>query len=192
VVAYSGTKHIDGQGRCLGGAIMSTADFKEEKLKPFLRHTGPSLSPFNAWILLKGLETLHLRVEKQGAAALDIADWLCAQKSVKTVLYPHLDSHPQVALCRQQMSGGGTIVTFEIDGSRDRAFEILRKLEIIDISNNLGDSKSLITHPASTTHYNLGEEGRAKVGITDAMLRLSVGLEDIDDLKEDLAAAFSK
>ncbi len=190
VVAYSGTKHIDGQGRCLGGAIMSTEEFKEEKLKPFLRHTGPSLSPFNAWILLKGLETLQLRVEKQGAAALEIAQWLSDQSAVKTVLYPHMESHPQVELCRSQMSGGGTMVTFEIDGARDRVFDIMRRLEIIDISNNLGDSKSLVTHPASTTHYNLGEEGREKVGITDAMLRLSVGLEDIEDLKDDLEAAF--
>ncbi|MGI9371879.1 MAG: O-succinylhomoserine sulfhydrylase [Hyphomicrobiales bacterium] len=191
VVAYSGTKHIDGQGRCLGGAILSTEEFKEEQLKPFLRHTGPSLSPFNAWIMLKGLETLRLRVDHQSAAAKDIAEWMSEQSVVKTVLYPELESHPQVNLCQKQMSAGGTMVTFEVDGERDVAFDILRRLQVIDISNNLGDSKSLITHPASTTHRNLGEEGRAAVGITESMLRLSVGLEDIDDLKEDLAQALS-
>ncbi len=191
VVAYSGTKHIDGQGRCLGGAILSTEEFKEEQLKPFLRHTGPSLSPFNAWIMLKGLETLRLRVDHQSAAAKNIAEWMSEQGAVKTVLYPELESHPQVDICRKQMSAGGTMVTFEVDGGREVAFDILRRLQVIDISNNLGDSKSLITHPASTTHRNLGEEGRAAVGITESMLRLSVGLEDIDDLKEDLAQAFS-
>ena len=191
VVAYSGTKHIDGQGRCLGGAILSTEEFKEEQLKPFLRHTGPSLSPFNAWIMLKGLETLRLRVDHQSAAAKNIAEWMSEQRAVKTVLYPELESHPQVDICRKQMSAGGTMVTFEVDGGREVAFDILRRLQVIDISNNLGDSKSLITHPASTTHRNLGEEGRAAVGITESMLRLSVGLEDIDDLKEDLAQAFS-
>ena len=191
VVAYSGTKHIDGQGRCLGGAILSTEEFKEEKLKPFLRHTGPSLSPFNAWILLKGMETLKLRVSHQGAAAKEIAEWMLGQEAVKAVLYPDLDSHPQVELCRKQMSGGGTMVTFEVDGGRDVAFDILRRLKIVDISNNLGDSKSLITHPASTTHRNLGEEGRAAVGITESMLRLSVGLEDVEDLKDDLQSALN-
>ncbi len=191
VVVYSGTKHIDGQGRCLGGAIVSTAEFKEEALKPFLRHTGPSLSPFNAWILLKGLETLKLRVSHQSSSALSIAEKLGAFAGVTRVLYPHLDSHPQADLCRQQMKAGGTVVTFELDGGRQRCFDVMRRLGIVDISNNLGDTKSLITHPASTTHRNLGEEGRAEVGITEGMLRLSAGLEDVDDLIGDLEQAIS-
>lgn len=191
VVVYSGTKHIDGQGRCLGGAILSDNEFKEEKLKPFLRHVGPSISPFNAWVLLKGMETLKLRVDAQCTAALAIAEALQELPGVDSVLYPHLDTHPQVALCRQQMSGGGTLVTFNVDGGRERAFDILRRLRIIDISNNLGDSKSLITHPASTTHRAIGEEAREKVGIGEGMLRLSVGLEDTSDLVADLTQAIT-
>lgn len=186
IVVYSGTKHIDGQGRVLGGAILSTKQFKDEQLKPLLRHTGPSLSPFNAWVLLKGLETLKLRVMHQSAAARTVAERLCAMPGVKRVLYPHLDSHPQVALCRKQMAAGGTMVTFEVEGGKARAFRLLKKLQIIDISNNLGDAKSLMTHPASTTHRNIGPEARAMMGITDGMLRLSVGLEDIDDIAADL------
>ncbi len=189
VIVYSGTKHMDGQGRVLGGAIVSTKQFKEELLKPFLRHTGPSLSPFNAWVLLKGLETLKLRVLHQCEAALDIAAWLERQPGVERVLYPFLDSHPQAALARRQMKAGGTMVTFVVKGGKAAAFDALRKLSIIDISNNLGDAKSLITHPASTTHRNIGAEARAAMGITDGMLRLSVGLEGVDDLKRDLAAA---
>jgi O-succinylhomoserine sulfhydrylase len=186
VIVYSGTKHMDGQGRVLGGAIMSTRKFKEEQLKPFLRHTGPSISPFNAWILLKGLETLKLRVEAQSHAAQKIAEALSGFDGVTRVLYPHLDSHPAVALSRKQMKLGGTMVTFEVGGGKKKAFDVLRHLGIIDISNNLGDAKSLMTHPASTTHRNIGAEARAMMGITDGMLRLSVGLEDVEDLIADL------
>lgn len=192
VIVYSGTKHMDGQGRVLGGAIMSTRKFKEELLKPFLRHTGPSISPFNAWVLLKGLETLKLRVEAQSHAAHRIAEVLSATKGVRRVIYPYLDSHPQAKLSRAQMTLGGTMVTFEVDGGKARAFDVLRHLGIIDISNNLGDAKSLITHPASTTHRNIGAEARASMGITDGMLRLSVGLEDIGDLTGDLKQAIAK
>ncbi|MFM8745909.1 MAG: O-succinylhomoserine sulfhydrylase [Aestuariivirga sp.] len=193
VIVYSGTKHIDGQGRVLGGAIMSTRAFKNELLKPFLRHTGPSISPFNAWVLLKGLETLKLRVEAQSHAAQQVAEALQGMKGVTRVLYPHLDSHPQAALCRKQMKLGGTMVTFEVEveGGKKKAFDLLRNLAIIDISNNLGDAKSLMTHPASTTHRNLGPEARAAMGITDGMLRLSVGLEDTADLIADLKQAMA-
>lgn len=189
VVVYSGTKHIDGQGRVLGGAILSTKRFKEELLKPFLRHTGPSLSPFNAWVLLKGLETLKLRVVQQSAAALYIAEALQRMHGVKRVLYPHLPNHPQADLCRRQMKTGGTLVTFEVEGGKQQAFKMLRALEIIDISNNLGDVKSLMTHPASTTHRNIGPEAREMMGITDGMLRLSIGLEEVEDLLSDLSQA---
>lgn len=191
VIVYSGTKHMDGQGRVLGGAIMSTKTFKEELLKPFLRHTGPSISPFNAWVLLKGLETLKLRVEAQSHSALKVAQALEAMPGVARVLYPHLDSHPQAALCRKQMKLGGTMVTFEVEGGKKKAFDLLRHLGIIDISNNLGDAKSLMTHPASTTHRNIGAEARAMMGITDGMVRLSVGLEDTDDLIGDLKQAMA-
>jgi O-succinylhomoserine sulfhydrylase len=192
VIVYSGTKHMDGQGRVLGGAIVSTKKFKEEMLKPFLRHTGPSISPFNAWVLLKGLETLKLRVEAQSKAALAIADMLSATKGVSRVIYPHLKSHPQVKLSKKQMSLGGTMVTFEVAGGKKAAFNVLRHLGIVDISNNLGDAKSLMTHPASTTHRNIGAEARAMMGITDGMLRLSVGLESIDDLVGDLKQALAR
>ena len=191
VVVYSGTKHMDGQGRVLGGAIMSTRKFKEEMLKPFLRHTGPSISPFNAWVLLKGLETMKLRVEAQSRSAQVIAEALAAMPGVTRVLYPHLDSHPQVALSRKQMTLGGTMVTFEVAGGKQKAFNALRHLGIIDISNNLGDAKSLITHPATTTHRNIGPEARAMMGITDGMCRLSVGLEDVEDLMDDLKQALA-
>ncbi len=191
VVIYSGTKHMDGQGRCLGGAIMSSNAFKEELLKPLLRHIGPAISPFNAWVLLKGVETLGLRVRAQSAAARTVAEALLALPGVTRVLYPHLDSHPQVDLCRSQMSAGGTLVTFDIDGGREQAFDILRRLQLVDISNNLGDAKSLITHPASTTHRAIGEEARARVGIGESMLRLSVGLEEPGDLIADLTQAIT-
>jgi O-succinylhomoserine sulfhydrylase len=189
VVVYSGTKHMDGQGRVLGGAIVSTKQFKDELLKPLLRHTGPSLSPFNAWVLLKGLETLKLRVFAQSRAAEQIATALQSMNGVMRVIYPHLASHPQTNLCRKQMKTGGTMVTFEVEGGKERAFRVLKSLEIIDISNNLGDVKSLMTHPASTTHRNIGAEARAMMGISDGMLRLSVGLEDVDDLLTDLSQA---
>jgi O-succinylhomoserine sulfhydrylase len=191
VIVYSGTKHMDGQGRVLGGAIVSTRKFKEEQLKPFLRHTGPSLSPFNAWVLLKGMETLKLRVEAQSHAAHAVAEHLSATKGVARVLYPHLASHPQFALAKKQMSLGGTMVTFEVEGGKKKAFDVLRRLRLVDISNNLGDAKSLMTHPASTTHRNIGEEARAMMGITDGMVRLSVGLEDVKDILEDVKQAIS-
>ncbi len=191
IVIYSGTKHIDGQGRCLGGAVLSTKEFKEDELKPFLRHTGPALSPFNAWVLLKGMETLKLRVTQQSGAALQVAEALQETAGVSRVLYPWLDSHLQAELCRAQMTGGGTVVTFDVEGGRQRAFDLMRRLSIIDISNNLGDSKSLITHPASTTHRNIGEEERARVGIGEGMLRVSVGLEEPEDLITDLSQAIT-
>ena len=189
VIVYSGTKHMDGQGRVLGGAIMSTKAFKDDQLKPFLRHTGPSISPFNAWVLLKGLETMKLRVEAQSLAAQRVAEALSAMPGVARVVYPFLSSHPQAALAKKQMRLGGTMVTFEVEGGKKKAFDVLRHLGIIDISNNLGDAKSLMTHPASTTHRNIGAEARAMMGITDGMLRLSVGLEDCDDLIADLKQA---
>jgi O-succinylhomoserine sulfhydrylase len=189
VIVYSGTKHMDGQGRVLGGAIVSTKQFKEEKLKPFLRHTGPSLSPFNAWVLLKGLETLKLRVEAQSQSALSVAQHLSAMKGVSRVLYPTLDRHPGSDIAKRQMKSGGTMVTFEVEGGKKKAFDVLRNLRLVDISNNLGDAKSLMTHPASTTHRNIGPEARAMMGITDGMLRLSVGLEDVKDILDDVKAA---
>jgi O-succinylhomoserine sulfhydrylase len=191
IIVYSGTKHIDGQGRVLGGAIMSTKSFKDDLLKPFLRHTGPSLSPFNAWVLLKGLETLKLRVLAQCEAALNIAGALQAMPGIERVIYPFLDGQPQGPLARKQMRAGGTMVTFEVAGGKARAFEVLRRLQIIDISNNLGDSKSLMTHPASTTHRNIGAEARAAMGVSDEMIRLSVGLEEPDDLIADLKQALT-
>jgi O-succinylhomoserine sulfhydrylase len=191
VVVYSGTKHMDGQGRVLGGAIVSTKTFKDEQLKPFLRHTGPSISPFNAWVLLKGLETMKLRVEAQSRAAEAVAVALSGMSGIARVIYPHLDSHPQAALARKQMKMGGTMVTFEVAGGKAKAFDLLRNLGIVDISNNLGDAKSLMTHPASTTHRNIGAEARAMMGITDGMVRLSVGLEDTDDLINDLRQALA-
>lgn len=189
IVVYSTTKHIDGQGRTMGGAILGTAEYIEERLKPFMRHTGPTLSPFNAWVLVKSLETLALRVRHQGASALELAGFLETLDGVTQVRYPGLPSHPQAALAKEQMSGGGTVVTFEVEGGKDGAFAVLNGTRIIDISNNLGDSKSLITHPATTTHRRIGPEARARVGITDGVVRVSVGLEDVEDLKADLSAA---
>lgn len=189
IVVYSATKHIDGQGRCLGGAILSGEAFKEDELKPFMRHTGPSLAPFNAWVLLKGLETLKLRVRAQCASAVEIAHFLEQHPAIRRVLHPGLRSHPQHELAARQMKAGGTIVSFFVDGGREEAFDLLRRLRTIDISNNLGDAKSLITHPASTTHRNIGEEARLAMGITQGMLRLSVGLEDAEDLIRDLDQA---
>jgi O-succinylhomoserine sulfhydrylase len=189
IVFYSNTKHTDGQGRVFGGTILCSKKFKEELLKPFLRHTGPTLSPFNAWVLLKGLETLKLRVEAQSRAAAAVAEALASTKGVERVYYPHHDTHAQAKLARSQMKLGGTMVSFDVAGGKAKAFDVLRKLGIIDISNNLGDAKSLITHPATTTHRNIGPEARAMMGITDGNLRLSVGLEDVDDLVGDLRQA---
>ncbi|WP_022919757.1 O-succinylhomoserine sulfhydrylase [Ruania albidiflava] len=195
VVVYSATKHIDGQGRVLGGAILGTRDYIEGPVKQMVRATGPTLSPFNAWVLLKGLETLSLRVRAQSAAALDLARWLEEQPQVRGVRYPFLDSHPQVALAREQMSGGGTVVTLDLalDGDpgsvKDRTFAFLDALHLVDVSNNLGDLKSLATHPATTTHSKIAREDRLAVGITDSTVRLSVGLEDPADLRADLTQA---
>ena len=192
IVFYSNTKHTDGQGRVFGGTILSSLKFKEEQLKPFLRHTGPTLSPFNAWVLLKGMETMKLRVEAQSVSAARVADALSSINSVERVYYPHHDSHPQVKLARKQMKMGGTMVSFDVGGGKERAFNVLRHLGIIDISNNLGDAKSLITHPATTTHKNIGPEARKLMGITDGTLRLSVGLEDTGDLIADVKQAIGK
>ena len=192
VVVYSGTKHIDGQGRVLGGAILGSKEYIDEPVQKLMRHTGPALSPFNAWTLLKGLETLALRVQHQNSSAHRIAEFLEAHPSVSWVKYPFLESHPQYDLAKRQMTGGGTVVTFELEGaSKARAFEVLDKLQIIDISNNLGDSKSLITHPATTTHRAMGPEGRAAIGLGDGVVRVSVGLEGTEDLIADLDRALS-
>jgi O-succinylhomoserine sulfhydrylase len=187
VVVYSATKHIDGQGRCLGGIILASQALIEESVHNFLRQTGPAMSPFNAWIMLKGLETLPLRVAQQTANATKIADFLAAQPGVSRVIYPFRADHPQAALARRQMTGGGTLVSFDVAGGKAAAFRLANALEVVTISNNLGDAKSLITHPATTTHQRLAPEARAAMGIGEGMLRLSVGLEDADDLIEDLA-----
>ena len=186
IVIYSTTKHVDGQGRTLGGVVLGSHEFIYDSLQPLMRHTGPSMSPFNAWVLTKSLETLRLRVDHQTRSAFTIADRLAGHSSVIDVRYAFLESHPQYELARRQMSGAGTVVTFEINGEKDDAFSVLNKLELIDISNNLGDTKSMATHPATTTHRRLGPDGRKAQGITDGVIRLSVGLEDIDDLIEDL------
>jgi len=189
VVVYSATKHIDGQGRCLGGVVLGSEDFVENTLKPFLRHTGPALSPFNAWVMLKGLETLDLRVERHCASAAIIAEFLDSHNRISRVIYPFMDSHPGSALAKQQMSAGGGIVTFDVDGEKAGAFRFLNGLKIVDISNNLGDSKSLITHPATTTHQRISEEERLALGIQATTVRLSVGLEDVEDLMGDIRDA---
>ena len=191
VVVYSATKHIDGQGRVLGGAVLGRARWIEEVLQPFVRNTGPSLSPFNAWVLLKGLETLVPRVEASQRSAARIADAMAGRPEFRRVLYPWRDDHPQQALARAQMSGGGTMVTLELAGGKPAAFAFMNALSLVAISNNLGDSKSLATHPATTTHSKLPAEERARLGITDGAIRLSVGLEDADDLIEDLDRALA-
>jgi O-succinylhomoserine sulfhydrylase len=189
VVVYSCTKHMDGQGRVLGGAVLGRAKWVEEVLQPFIRNTGPSISPFNAWVILKGLETLALRVPAMCRSAAAIADFLAGRPEVSRVLYPFRPDHPQHALARRLMADGGTLVTFDLAGGKEAAFRFCDALRLIDISNNLGDAKSLVTHPATTTHMRIGAEERARLGITDGTIRLSVGLEDTDDLIEDLAAA---
>ena len=195
VVIYSGTKHIDGQGRVLGGAILGSKDYIDGPVQTLMRHTGPALSPFNAWVLLKGLETMGVRVNYSNASAQRIAEYLEGHPGVRWVRYPFLSSHPQYDLAKRQMSGGGTVVTFELDApegkGKQRAFEVLDKLSIIDISNNLGDSKTLITHPATTTHRAMGPEGRAAIGLGDGVVRISVGLEGTEDLIADLDRALS-
>ncbi|HLY55195.1 MAG TPA: O-succinylhomoserine sulfhydrylase [Stellaceae bacterium] len=188
VVIYSATKHIDGHGRCLGGAILAKAEWLQKEFQPFLRHTGPALSPFNAWVLVKGLETLALRVGKASENALGVARALEAHGAVRRVLYPFLESFPQHALARRQMRTGGTLVSFDV-GSKATAFAFLNALELVDISNNLGDNKSLATHPATTTHRTLSGPDREAAGITDGLVRLSIGLESLRDLERDLGRA---
>jgi O-succinylhomoserine sulfhydrylase len=192
VVVYSATKHIDGQGRCLGGVILSDKKWIDENLHDYFRHTGPSLSPFNAWALLKGLETLPLRVRQQTESAGKIADFLADHPKIGRVIYPGRADHPQADVIRRQMSGGSTLICFELKGAKKAAFAFQNGLEIMRISNNLGDAKSLITHPATTTHKNLSDEARAELGIGPGTLRMSVGLEDLDDLIADIDTALSK
>ncbi|MGI9353294.1 MAG: O-succinylhomoserine sulfhydrylase [Rhizobiaceae bacterium] len=189
VVVYSATKHIDGQGRCLGGIILGSEEWVNETLYDYFRHTGPSLSPFNAWNLLKGLETLPIRVERQTRSAEKIANHLAVNPMVNRVIYPGREDHPQAELAKRQMQGGSTLLAFEIEGGKMRAFGFLNRLSLILISNNLGDAKSLITHPSTTTHRNLAEEEREEVGITDGTVRLSVGLEHAEDLIADIDQA---
>ncbi len=191
LVVYSATKHIDGQGRCLGGAILCDRALRTDVLQPYLKHTGPALSPFNAWILLKGLETLALRVEEHSRNALALAQFLEAHRGVERVFHPGLPSHPQHELARRQMTAGGGLLAFRTGGGRQRAFAVLNRLRLIAISNNLGDTKSLITHPATTTHERFSADARASLGITEDLLRLSVGLEDPADLIADLDQALA-
>ena len=190
-VVYSATKHIDGQGRCLGGLICCERSFRKTVLHPYLRNTGPGMSPFNAWVLLKGLETLPLRMQAMGDAAARLARWLESHAAVEAVLYPGLESFPQHELARRQMKGGGSLVAFRVGGDRATAFAVLNRLRLIKISNNLGDAKSLMTHPASTTHSRIAPAERLSVGITEDLLRLSVGLEDVEDLMGDLDQALT-
>ncbi|MDO8607799.1 MAG: O-succinylhomoserine sulfhydrylase [Phaeospirillum sp.] len=192
VVVYSATKHIDGQGRCLGGAVLADHAFCQDVLGPYLRNTGPALSPFNAWLLLKGLETLDLRVERHCANALKVARFLESRPEVARVLYPGLESHPQHALAARQMSGWGSILAMELKGGKAAAYAMLDALELIDISNNLGDAKSLITHPWTTTHQRLSPDDKLAMGIGEGLVRLSVGIEDGDDLVEDLGRALDR
>jgi O-succinylhomoserine sulfhydrylase len=193
VVMYSATKHIDGQGRVLAGALLGSADYIVDKLLPFVRHTGPALSSFNAWVLVKSLETMHMRVESMVANAQAVSEFLEKQPAIKSVRYPGLKSHPSHALAMKQMSnGGGTTIGIEFKGSQEEVFAFMNKLRVIDISNNLGDSKSLITHPSSTTHRRLSPEVQAEMGITGSVLRLSVGLEHSTDLIKDLEQALAK
>ncbi len=191
IVVHSSTKYIDGQGRCLGGVILCKEDFLKDHLQTFLRNTGPSISPFNAWVHLKSLETLDIRMKAHCENATKVADFLAGQAKVTRVLYPFRPDHPQHNLARAQMEGGGGVVTFEVEGGKQAAFRVADALALIDVSNNLGDAKSLITHPATTTHQRMSPEARADLGVTEAMLRLSVGLEDPEDLCEDLAQALA-
>ncbi len=192
IVVYSCTKHIDGQGRVLGGAVLGRKEWIEGTLQPFIRNTGPSLSPFNAWLLLKGLETLNLRVNASGATAAALADHLATRPEISRVLYPSRADHPQNELARRQMSGGGTLIAFELAEGKQAAFAMMNAMKLVAVSNNLGDSKSLATHPATTTHMRIGADERSRLGISDGAIRLSVGLEDIADLIFDVDQALSK
>lgn len=189
VVVYSATKHIDGQGRVLGGVILGTQEFIRKTVEPYLKHTGGAMSPFTAWVLLKGLETLDLRVRAQADGALKVANALSGDDRLSRVIYPDLPDHPQHQIAREQLERGGTVVAIEVKGGQEAAFRMLNALEIVTISNNLGDAKSIITHPTTTTHQRLSEEQRLELGITPGLVRLSVGIEDADDLIGDLRNA---
>lgn len=191
IIVYSTTKHLDGQGRTLGGAVLGSEEFIKETLLPFHRHTGPALSPFNAWIILKSLETYHLRIKQKCANALEIAEFLEKNNKIQKVIYPSLKSHPQYDIAKAQMTNGGAMLAFEIKGNKQDCFNFMDKLQLIDISNNLGDCKTLITHPATTTHSNLEEEQRQEINITQNLCRLSVGLESATDLINDLKQALN-
>ncbi len=190
-VVYSATKHIDGQGRCLGGIILASQPYIDEYVHDFLRQTGPAISPFNAWVMLKGLETLCVRVRQQVVSARHLADFLAEHPAVRRVYYPGRSDHPQAALAQKQMRNGGTLLSFEINGDKQACFRVLNALQIISISNNLGDAKSLVTHPSTTTHQRLDEAQRTEQGIADTLVRLSVGLEHVDDLQNDLSTALA-
>jgi O-succinylhomoserine sulfhydrylase len=192
VVVYSATKHIDGQGRCLGGIILSSKDFIDEHIHNYLRQTGPSISPFNAWTLVKGLETLAIRVERQTQTAAAIADVLAQHPKVSRLIYPGREDHPQAATVKKQMRAGSTLIGFEVQGGKQAAFRVLNELKVARISNNLGDAKSLVTHPATTTHQRLPIEARLELGITEGFVRFSAGLEHRDDLIADLEAGLAK
>lgn len=192
VVIYSATKHIDGQGRCLGGVVLGTKRFIRDTLEPYMKHTGAALSPFNAWVLLKGLETLTLRVRAQAASAAQLADDIAAHPAVSRTIYPGRTDHPQHELVKKQMTGFGTVLSFEIAGGQEAAFTFMNALNIILISNNLGDAKSIVTHPATTTHQRLSQDQRDALSVTDGLIRLSVGLEDTGDLSRDLLQALNE
>jgi O-succinylhomoserine sulfhydrylase len=192
IVVYSATKHIDGQGRCLGGVILATNDFINEHIQTFMRQTGPSMSPFNAWVLLKGLETLGVRVRQQTQNAAAVAGALAKHPKISRLIFPGREDHPQAATVKKQMRAGSTLVAFEVKGGRPAAFRTLNALKVSRISNNLGDAKSLVTHPTTTTHQRLTEAARAELGITEGLIRFSAGLEHPDDLIEDLYAALDK
>ena len=189
IVVYSATKHIDGQGRSLGGIVIGTKDYIRGQFESYLKHTGGAISPFNAWIMLKGLETLTVRTNYQADSALKIASELEGLSNLSKVIYPHLSSHPQYNLARELMSRGGTVFALDFEGGKEASFKFMNKLEIVKISNNFGDAKSLVTHPATTTHQRLSEEQRSRLGISDGLVRVSVGLENTEDLLEDLETA---
>ena len=191
VVVHSATKYLDGQGRVLGGAVAGNKVVTDEVFK-FLRTAGPSLSPFNAWVILKGLETLRIRMEAQSAAALELARWLEAQPGVARVYYPGLPSHPQHALAMRQQKSGGAIVSFDVEGGRKAAWKVIDSTRLISITANLGDTKTTITHPATTTHGRISPEARAAAGISEGLLRIAVGLESVEDLKTDLARGMGR
>ena len=188
-VVYSATKHIDGQGRCLGGVILASQEFIDKNVHTLLRQTGPAMSPFNAWVLLKALETFSLRVRRQSESAAAIADWLAGQKRVRNLRYPGRKDHPQAELIARQMLGGSSLLAFEVGTSKADAFRFLNAVKIIRISNNLGDAKSLAVHPATTTHQRFKPEQRAEMGVGESLVRLSIGLEHPDDLIADLEQA---